>query len=119
MSIVHFNGVSEGVRTLDNLSHSQALYQLSYTHQKNFAILNKRSLIVNKKNGAPGGIRTPGLRIRSPLLYPAELLAHSVVNAERQPSRPGQAEFLACVSKICKQKTHTFFSSNLFRNLVL
>ncbi len=26
-------------------------------------------------SGAPGGIRTPGLRIRSPLLYPAELLA--------------------------------------------
>ena len=25
--------------------------------------------------GTPGGIRTPGLRIRSPLLYPAELLA--------------------------------------------
>jgi hypothetical protein len=24
-------------------------------------------------NGVPGGIRTPGLRIRSPLLYPAEL----------------------------------------------
>ena len=27
-------------------------------------------------NGAPEGIRTPGLRIRSPLLYPAELQAH-------------------------------------------
>jgi hypothetical protein len=26
--------------------------------------------------GAPGGIRTPGLRIRSPLLYPTELQAH-------------------------------------------
>ncbi len=25
--------------------------------------------------GAPEGIRTPGLRIRSPLLYPAELQA--------------------------------------------
>jgi hypothetical protein len=25
--------------------------------------------------GAPGVIRTPGLRIRSPLLYPAELQA--------------------------------------------
>ena len=27
--------------------------------------------------GTPGGIRTPGLRIRSPLLYPAELQAHT------------------------------------------
>ena len=26
--------------------------------------------------GAPGAIRTPDLRIRSPLLYPAELQAH-------------------------------------------
>ena len=30
---------------------------------------------VLEKNGAPGGIRTPGLRIRSPLLYPTELQA--------------------------------------------
>ena len=30
-------------------------------------------------DGAPGVIRTPGLRIRSPLLYPAELQAHSGV----------------------------------------
>ena len=33
--------------------------------------------IENRKNGAPGGSRTPDLRIRSPLLYPAELLARS------------------------------------------
>ena len=36
--------------------------QLSYTHHFRF--------------GAPGGIRTLGQRIRSPLLYPAELQAH-------------------------------------------
>ena len=29
--------------------------------------------------GVPEGIRTPGLRIRSPLLYPAELQAHMVI----------------------------------------
>ena len=29
--------------------------------------------------GTPGGIRTPDLRIRSPLLYPAELLVHGSV----------------------------------------
>ena len=28
--------------------------------------------------GAPKGIRTPDPRIRSPLLYPAELLAHKM-----------------------------------------
>ncbi len=28
--------------------------------------------------GAPGEIRTPGLRIRSPTLYPAELRAHAI-----------------------------------------
>ena len=28
--------------------------------------------------GTPGGIRTPDLRIRSPLLYPAELLAQNI-----------------------------------------
>jgi hypothetical protein len=27
-------------------------------------------------NGAPGGIRTPGLLVRSQTLYPAELRAH-------------------------------------------
>jgi hypothetical protein len=31
-------------------------------------------------NGTPGGIRTPDLRIRSPLLYPAELLAQACIN---------------------------------------
>ena len=30
---------------------------------------------IEKINGAPAGIRTPGLRIRSPLLYPTELQA--------------------------------------------
>jgi hypothetical protein len=28
--------------------------------------------------GTPGGIRTPGLRIRSPLLYPTELQARRI-----------------------------------------
>ena len=28
---------------------------------------------------APGGIRTPDLRIRSPLLYPTELRAHLMI----------------------------------------
>ncbi len=31
--------------------------------------------------GTPGGIRTPGLRIRSPALYPAELRARKLKTA--------------------------------------
>ena len=54
------NGVDEETRTLDNQSHNLVLYQLNYVHH----------------NGAPTGIRTPGTRLRRPLLYPAELLAH-------------------------------------------
>ncbi len=37
------------------------------------------------KNGAPGGIRTHDLRLRRPLLYPAELLAH--INREALPHK--------------------------------
>jgi hypothetical protein len=35
--------------------------------------------------GTPEGIRTPGLRIRSPLLYPAELQAHAIMLKGRLP----------------------------------
>ena len=38
--------------------------QLRYTHH------------IKDKSGAPAGIRTQGLRLRRPLLYPAELQAH-------------------------------------------
>ncbi len=37
-----------------------------------------------RQNGAPGGIRTLDLRIRSPLLYPAELQAHRIVFTEKR-----------------------------------
>ena len=52
--------------------------QLNYTH---------------RITGAPEGIRTPGLRIRSPLLYPAELQAQNWLKAlERvmgiEPTQP-------------------------------
>ena len=33
------------------------------------------------KNGAPSRIRTYGLRLRSPLLYPAELSGHGFIIA--------------------------------------
>ena len=58
------NGVSEGFRTPDHRSHNPVLYQLSYAHLKS-----------NCGNGPPERTRTSDLRIRSPLLYPAELQA--------------------------------------------
>src|SRR5665648_175623 len=45
--------------------HSRALTRLSYAHHIYF-------------NGAPGGNRTPNLRIRSPLLYPIEPQARDI-----------------------------------------
>ena len=38
---------------------------------------------------APGGIRTPGPRIRSPMLYPAELQAQKLVGSEHRSSLLG------------------------------
>ena len=44
-----------------------------------FEDFSKKKGIIREDNplicGTPGGIRTPGLRIRSPTLYPAELRA--------------------------------------------
>ena len=60
-------GVDDGIRTRDHRHHKPGLYQLSYIHHI--------ALIPKRLNGAPGRIRTCGLRIRSPLLYPAELQA--------------------------------------------
>lgn len=37
--------------------------------------------------GVPEGIRTPDLRIRSPLLYPAELLAQTVFALNKKMER--------------------------------
>ena len=58
--------VSKGARTLNPRIHSPVLYQLSYTHRK------------SKKVGAPGGNRTPDLRLRRPTLYPSELRAPEI-----------------------------------------
>ena len=49
--------------------------QLSYTHQ-----IYGTS---RKENGTPEGTRTPGLLLRRQLLYPAELLAHSLERVTR------------------------------------
>ena len=48
---------------------SSALTGLSYAHHHTFIIFLP---------GAPGGSRTPSLRIRSPLLYPIELQAQVI-----------------------------------------
>ena len=78
------HGVSEGVRTLDTWSHNPVLYRLSYTHHKrDFNLVKEpgacQRLTRHRKHlrgGAPGRTRTPDRRLRRPLLYPAELLAH-------------------------------------------
>ena len=53
---------------------------LSYTHHKPIYLY---------LYGVPGGIRTPGLRIRSPLLYPAELQGQKMERvAGIEPAQP-------------------------------
>ena len=43
----------------------------------------------SKKNGVPKGIRTPDTRLRRPLLYPAELLAHTLKHTNIQEAGDG------------------------------
>ena len=64
------DGVDDGVRTRDPRDHNPMLCQLSYIHRR---LLTRASCCV--AHGAPGGNRTPDLRIRNPLLYPTELQA--------------------------------------------
>lgn len=54
--------------------------------QKKGLKLKPESLVIS---GAPGGIRTPDQRIRSPLLYPAELLVQNGSDITR-PARGAQ-----------------------------
>ena len=44
-------------------------------------ILRSNQLSYARRDGAPEGIRTPDPRLRRPLLYPAELLAHPLTQA--------------------------------------
>ena len=39
------------------------------------ALTEQALLFLSEESGAPGGIRTPDRRVRSPVLYPAELQA--------------------------------------------
>ncbi len=59
--------MSDGTRTRDRLDHNQELYQLSYTHRV------RESVRAQPAPDAPARIRTWDLRLRRPLLYPAEL----------------------------------------------
>ena len=54
----------------------------------------ERTNIICEKNGAPEEIRTPGLQVRSLLLYPAELRAHKY-NMRKKMVRPKRFELLA------------------------
>ena len=62
-----FYGAIDRDRTGDLILTKDTLYQLSY---------NGVFEDLQVQNGALGGIRTPGLLIRSQTLYPAELRAH-------------------------------------------
>ena len=53
-----------------------------------FRLIGELDSCPQKINGAPEGSRTPGTRIRSPLLYPTELQAHVMERVEGiEPSR--------------------------------
>ncbi len=66
------NGVDDGIRTHDHLDHNQGLCQLSYIHHHYCVLV-----------GTPGRARTCDLRIRNPLLYPAELRARRMPGTGR------------------------------------
>lgn len=53
--------------------------QLSYARRKTEVSIAENLFFYNcHSNGAPGRIRTYDLRLRSPLLYPAELPGHVI-----------------------------------------
>jgi hypothetical protein len=72
-------GVDDGDRTRDRQVHNLELYRLSYVHHRFRPLPERRQkgyhLGRRQSHGAPGRIRTCDLKIRSLLLYPAELRA--------------------------------------------
>ena len=72
------SGVDDGTRTHDDRDHNPGLYQLSYAHHGIQIVCGlTRFCTTSRGNGAPGRIRTCDRRLRRPMLYPAELRAHS------------------------------------------
>src|SRR5437016_10467547 len=51
------------------------------TYRKPFDLISSKGQ--NRRNGAPGEIRTPGLLLRRQPLYPAELRAHRSADLDR------------------------------------
>ena len=74
---LYLHSIGDGERramdVLDN-RYAEFSHTDSHTKKKDSQAETCKSLIII---GTPGGIRTPGLRIRSPALYPAELRAHN------------------------------------------
>ena len=67
------------VSYIDRLDSPQTSPQQSATRtQPGARYLGRRSSQITEKNGAPGGIRTPDLQIRSLPLYPSELQARAL-----------------------------------------
>ena len=89
--------MADGTRTHDDWNHNPGLYRLSCGHHReasdfisftptsqsfatSFAAVTTCS---TQGFGAAGGTRTPDLRLRRPLLYPAELLPHRDRKSQR------------------------------------
>ena len=81
--------------------------QLNYTHH-----ISLSNNAAKKKIGAPAGIRTRDLRLRRPLLYPAELQAHTCVSC------PLTFKYSINFSSACQHFGGVFFakSQNIFKN---
>jgi hypothetical protein len=91
-TISHGSGQSQGLYA-DNYRSSQEimgwLVGFEPTYVRVTVVSVDRFTIATIKNfGAPEGIRTPGPRLRRPLLYPTELQAHMVGETGLEPATP-------------------------------
>ena len=67
------NLLAKGQRLLANLLTKNAGFKIPKNLEARIT-----TAFLSKNFGAPGGIRTPDLLVRSQALYPAELQAHTV-----------------------------------------
>ena len=62
--------------------------QLHHTHHITCPPLRQTPILNFRGSNEPGGIRTLDLRLRRPLLYPAELQTHTASSLELSSSKP-------------------------------
>jgi hypothetical protein len=79
------------------LANSPLCPRRNFLRRKDFRLASDREDRRTKSNGAPRGIRTSNLRIRSPRLYPIELWAHLLSQFHRHSQYhihiPGTSRF--------------------------